>query len=158
MGGRLPPITCITKTHYVISIQNGRPSRHFLNRPLPLSKVPILYKTNTPLRWCESFKNVRYTTFGVRTAPLLYIMRETVDVRLETGVDPNISYDPCMVNKSHGLPGFILQDLIHHKLHAHPLYKHDNATLFTMIEEAARAMHYNNTIQPFKRAKNGRGA
>ena len=30
--------------------------------------------------------------------------------------------------------------------------------VFTMIEEASRRTHYNNTIQPFKRSKNGRGA
>ena len=56
-------------------------------------KVPILSKTNPPLRWCESFKNVCYNTYGVRTVPLLYIIRETVDVTPETGADPNVTYE-----------------------------------------------------------------
>ena len=121
-------------------------------------KIPVLSKTNPPLRWSESFKNVCYNTFGVRTVPLSYIIREKTDVVPETGTDAAVTYDPCVPDKAHGSSGSVLDDLIHRTSHTHPLYKQDNATVFTMIEEAARGTHFSNTIQPFKNRKNGRGA
>ena len=61
-------------------------------------------------------------------------------------------------DKAHGTSGSVLEDMIHRTSHTHPLYKQDNASVFTMIEEATRGTHFGNTIQPFKRGKNGRGA
>ena len=121
-------------------------------------QVPTLTKTNPPLRWCESFKNVCYNTFGVRKVPLLYIIRENVEVTLETGNDATVTYDPCLPNKAHGSSGSVLEDLILRTSHSHPLFKQDNATVFTMIEEAARGSQFATTIQPFKNRKNGRAA
>ena len=37
--------------------------------------VPVLHKNQTPLKWIESFKDLLYRTYGVRTCPLLYIIR-----------------------------------------------------------------------------------
>ena len=119
------------------------------------AKVPSLSKTNPPLRWCESFKNVCYNTFGVRIVPLLYVICDAVDVTPETGADPYVTYDPCLTNKAHGNS---VEDMIRRTSHTHALFKQDNATVFNMIEEAARSTHYSNTIQPFKKGKNGRGA
>ena len=121
-------------------------------------KVSLLSKTNPPLRWSESFKNICYNTFSVRVVPLLYILRETVDVTPEVGVDRTIVYDPCLPDKAQGISGSVLEDLIHRTSHTHPLYKKDNAMVFTMIEEAARGTHFSNIIQPFKSKKDERGA
>ena len=86
------------------------------------------------------------------------MIRDVVDVTPETGTDPDVTYDPCLENKAHGKSGSVLEDMIRRTSHTHALFKQDNATVFTMIEEAARSTHYSNTIQPFKRGKNGRGA
>ena len=110
-------------------------------------------KTNLPLRWSESFKIVCYNTSVLRTVPLLYDIREKDEVTPETGEDANITYDPCLTDKAHGTSGSILEDLTHRTSHTHHLYKQDNATLFTMIEEATLGTHYANTIQPFKIGK-----
>ena len=120
-----------------------------------LAKVPILSKTNPTLTWRESFKNVCYNNFGVRIVPLLYVICDVVDVTPETGTDPDVTYDPCLTNKAHGNSGSVLEDMIRRTSHTHALFKQDNATVFTMIEEASRSTHYSNTIQPFKRGKNG---
>ena len=121
-------------------------------------KIPSLSKTNPPLRWSESFKNVCYNTFGVRLVPLSYIIRDKVEVTPETGADPNATYDPCLQDKAHGASGSVLEDLIQRTSHSHALYKKDNGKVFSMLEEAARGTHYSTTIQPFKTKKNGRGA
>ena len=90
--------------------------------------------------------------------PFSYIIRDKIEVTPEIETDANITYDPCLRNKSHGTSSSVLEDMIHRTSHTHPLYKQDNAPVFTMIEEAARGAHFGNTIQPFKRGKNGRGA
>ncbi len=38
------------------------------------------------------------------------------------------------------------------------MYKSDNATVYSMLEEATRGTVYASTIKPFSRKKNGRGA
>ena len=121
-------------------------------------RVPTLSKRNPALRWCESFENVCYNTFGVRNLPLLYVIRVMVEVTLETGNYPNVTYDPCLPNKAHGLSGSVLEDLINRTSHSHQFFKQDNAMVITMIEEATRGTHYVTTIQPFKNRKNGRTA
>lgn len=118
-------------------------------------QVPALTKPNPPLRWCESFKNVCYNTSGVRKIPLLYIIRENVEVTPEAGTNTTVTYDLCKINKSHGSSDSVLEDLILCTSHSHPLFKQDNVTVFTMIEEAAQGSQFATTIQPFKNKKNG---
>ena len=85
-------------------------------------------------------------------------MCKQVEVTLETGTDATANYNPCLTDRSYGASGSVLKDLIHRTSHAHQIYKHDNTAIFTILEEAARSTHFINTIQPFKRGKNGRGA
>ena len=121
-------------------------------------KLPSLSKNNPPLKWCESFKHFLYSSFGVRKVPLLYIIRENVEVQPEDGNDPDTAYDPLMPTKAFGASGSILDDLIKRSSHIHPLFKNDNATVFGHIEEASRGSIYATTIKPFSRSKDGRGA
>ena len=155
LEGRLAQIIGTIKTHFGTSTKWS--AIKTLSKQSP-PKVPTLTKTNTPLRWYDAFKKVCYNTFGVRTVPLTYIIREKVEVTPETGNDASVTYDPCLTNKAHGASGSILQDLIHRTSQAHPLFKQYNATVFIIIEEASRGNHYYNTINPFKRDRNGRGA
>ena len=69
-------------------------------------QVPTLTKTNQPLRRRESFKNVCYNTFRVRKAPLLYIIRENVEVTQETE----------MTLLSLMIPTFLIRPMIHQVL------------------------------------------
>ena len=121
-------------------------------------KLPTLSKTNTPLKWCESFKHYLYATFGVRKIPLVYVIRESADVTPESGNDPNVTYDPLQQGKAYGNSGSVLDDLIARASHTHPLFKSDNATVYGAIEEATRGSVYVTTIKPFARRKDGRGA
>ena len=116
--------------------------------------LPMLTKNNPPLKWCESFKNFLYATFGVRKIPLLYVIRENEDVTPENGVDPNATYDPLQTGKAYGSSGSVLQDLILRLSHDHPLFKTDNSTVYG----STRGSNYSHTIKPFSRTKNGRGA
>ena len=75
-------------------------------------KIPTITKNNPPLKWCDSFKNCLYNTYGVRKAPLLYVIRDSVEVTPESGADPNVVYDPLEANKAHGNSGSVLEDLI----------------------------------------------
>ena len=93
--------------------------------------LPLLSKNNPPLKWCESFKQYLYGKFGVRKVPLLYLIRETREVTPE-------AEDPLQEGKAYG--------------------SSDNATLYTLLEEATRNYTYAPTIKPFARTKNGRDA
>jgi len=121
-------------------------------------KIPVLSKSNPPLKWCESFRHFLYATFGVRKVPLLYVIRDSVAVTPELGPDTNVTYDPLIALKAYGSSGSILEDLINRSSHDHPLFKNDNATVFGHIEEASRGSIYITTIKPFARRKDGRGA
>ena len=67
--------------------------------------------------------------FGVRRVPLSYVIRTEVDVIPKTEVDPDVTYNPCLLNKAHGSSGSILDDMIQRISHAHTLFKEDNATV-----------------------------
>ena len=125
-------------------------------------KLPALTASNLPLQWCESFRNFLYTTFGVRKIPLLYVVRESATVTPEVApavaAEPNAVYDPLLTDKSYGSSGSILEDMIYRSSHSHPLFKTDNATVYTYIEESTRGSIYATTIKPFARKKDGRGA
>ena len=113
--------------------------------------LPLLSKNNPPLKWCESFKQYLYAKFGVRKVPLLYVIRENEDVTPE-------AEDTLLEGKAYGESGSLLSDLIARLSHDSPLYKSDNATLYTLLEEATRNSTYAPTIKPYARTKNGRSA
>ena len=49
-------------------------------------KVPMLSKNQTPIQWMESFKDCLYRTYGVRTYPISYVIRESTEVEPEINV------------------------------------------------------------------------
>ena len=120
--------------------------------------LPILSKNNPPLKWCESFKNFLYASFGVRKVPLLYVIRNNVAVTPETGTDDEGTYDPLQNGKPFGSSGSVLEDLIARSSHTHPLFKSDNAVVYGYIEEAARNSTFAHTIKSYAQTKDGRGA
>ncbi len=114
-------------------------------------KLPVLSKSCPPMKWCESMKLYLDSTFGVRTIPLSYIIRDSATVTPE--VD-----DPLEAGASFGTSGSVLGDLIARSSHTHVLFKQDNSQVFSLIEQAARNTSYLSTIKTFERRKDGRGA
>ena len=113
--------------------------------------VPILHKNLTPLKWIESFKDCLYRTFGVRKCPLLYVIRDQI-------IPDSEDDDPLLPNQPFGVSGSIINELIKRVSHDGPLYKSDNATVYSMLEEATQNCVYALTIKPFSRRKDGRSA
>ena len=113
--------------------------------------VPLLTKNNTPLKWIESFKDCLFRTYGLRKAPLLYIIRDVA-------VPPNEVDDPLVTGKAYGSSGSIIDELIARLDHADPLFKSDNASVYSMMEEATRGSVYASTVKPYSRKKDGRSA
>lgn len=113
--------------------------------------VPALSKHVTPIKWVESFKDCLFRTYGVRVCPLLYVIRESI------AVTPEVD-DPLETGKSYGSSGSVLDELISRLSHTDPLFKSDNAMVYSMLEEATRSTIYAPTVKPFARTKNGRAA
>ena len=115
-------------------------------------EVPVLSKHMTPIRWLESFKDCTSRTFGVRNCPLAYVIRDAVAV-------PNEVDDPLEPGFAHSATsGSVLNELIRRLNHTDPLFRTDNATVYSMLEVATRNTIYASTIKPFARGKNGREA
>ena len=114
-------------------------------------KVPVLSKNQTPLRWMESFKDCLYRTYGVRTCPISYVIRSNVEVEDEAS-------DPLDFGNCFGRSGSVLEELISRLNHTDPLYRTDNALVYSLLDEAMRGTIYAPTIKPFARTKNGRDA
>jgi hypothetical protein len=93
----------------------------------PKPDVPTLQKNQIPLKWIDSFTDCLYRTFGIRDCPLLYVTRKDVEVPSE--VD-----DPLVPFKTYGESGSVLDELINRLTHDDPLYKSDNATVYSMLE------------------------
>ena len=113
--------------------------------------VPILTKNQTPLKWMESFKDCLYRTFGVRSCPIAYVIREDVEVAEEAD-------DPLEDGKSYGVSGLVLDEMIARLNHTDPLYKSDNNLVYSLLDEATRNTIYASTIKLYSRTKNGRDA
>jgi hypothetical protein len=103
--------------------------------------VPLLHKNSTPLKWIESFKDCLFRTYGIRKTPLLYVIRDEVTVQDE--ID-----DPLTPGKAYGSSGSIVDELIARLDHVDPLYKSDNASVYSMLEEATRGTVYASTVKP----------
>ena len=113
--------------------------------------VPLLHKNLTPIRWIESFKNCLHRTFGIRGYPLLYVIRE------EEAVEPELD-DPLVANAYFGKAESILDETVARLSHTDPLFKSDNAKVYSMLEEATRGGIYASTVKPYSRRKDGRAA
>ena len=113
--------------------------------------VPVLHKNNPPLKWIESFKDCLFRTYGIRKTPLLYVIRDNDTV-------PDEESDPLTARKAYGSSGSLLDELIARLDHTDPLFKSDNASVYSLLEEATRSTVFASTIKPFARRKDGRSA
>ena len=106
-------------------------------------EVPKITKNVTPLRWVESFMDCLFRTFGIRDCPLLYVVRKDADV-------PSELDDPLLPDKAYGESGSVIDEMIKRLTHIDPLYKSDNASVYSMLEEATRATVYAPTVKPYE--------
>ena len=114
--------------------------------------VPVLSKHQTPVRWMESFKDCLFRTFGVRGSPLSYVIRSDVDVAPE-------AVAPLEAEKAYSAEaGSVLHELINRLSHDNPLFKTDNNSVYSLLDDATRGTIYAPTIKPYARTKNGRAA
>ena len=120
--------------------------------------IPCITKNNPPLCWADTFMDYCLNTFGVFKAPLAYVIRPTVEVLAEfrAAGDTDSPIDPLKDNCSFGNGGSVLDDLITRLSHNHPLYKTDNAKVYSALEEATRSTVYSSTVKPFSRKRDGR--
>ena len=113
--------------------------------------VPKISKSLPIMKWTDAFQDYLHRTIGVRTIPLAYITRETVDI---PAIPP-----PQDANKPHSTEhGSIEVELVACASHDHELYKEDNGSIYYHLEEATHGTIYSASIKPFQRGKDGRGA
>ena len=103
------------------------------------------------IKWTEAFQDFLHQVIGVRTIPLTYVIRTTVDV---------LAAMPLLQpNQLHSdLHGSVEAELVAQALHAPALFQDDNSVVYYHLEEATSGTTYAASIKPFQRRKDGRGA
>ena len=108
------------------------------------------------IKWAPIFQDCLARTYGTR-GPLSYILREEADVEDETA-DPLMTDDVGVTNCYYGKSGSLQDELQARLPHTGPIYKSDNASVFTLVEKACRNTTMESTVKSFARKKDGRGA
>ena len=99
----------------------------------------------------KAFQDFLNRVIGVRTIPLAYVTRPTVDVL--------VNAPPLAPNKPHSEEhGSVEAELVARASHVHELYWDDNAEVYYYLEQATRSTQYAASIKPYQRGKDGRGA
>ena len=102
------------------------------------------------IRWAPIFMDCLSRTYGSQ-GPLSYVLRDDVAVSPE-------ATDPLNANSYYGSSGSLIEELIQRLPHAGAVYRNDNASVYSKIEEAVRGTSVESTIKAFARQKDGRGA
>ena len=114
-------------------------------------------KDRTVIKWAPIFEDCLSRTYGSR-GPLSYVLRE--DAAVESEVDDPLGVDDTTgaINSYYGKSGCLHSELVARLSHTGPIFKHDNGTVFMLIEKAARNTSVESTVKAFARKKDGRGA
>ena len=80
-----------------------------------------------------------------------YAVREDENVPAE-------ATDPLVAGSVFGESGSVIDELVNRLDHAHPLFKTDNASVYSKLDEATRGTIFGATIKPHANRKNGRAA
>ena len=102
------------------------------------------------IKWVPIFLDCLSRTFGSK-GPLAYVVRDDVAV-------PTEDDDPLEANSYYGASGSLLDELIARLPHTGAIYKNDNATVYMLVEKAARGTSVESTVKAFSRRKDGRNA
>ena len=113
--------------------------------------MPQISKNITPIKWIESFKDCVLRIYGISDCPFIYVIRDTVDI-------PDESSDPLQLGCSYGQSDSVLEEMIARLDNFNPLFKSNNSSVYSMMEEAAWGTVYAPNINPYAQKKNGRSA
>jgi hypothetical protein len=112
---------------------------------------PKLTKDKQVYKWLKQIGQFLNTYIGVRNAPFTYLTRPDVLAPAVHGLRvPDQPYSKEYVS--------IEQEMQFRVGHDHTLGRSGNATLFQFIEKSVQGHIVAETIAPFKRTQNGRGA
>lgn len=114
-------------------------------------EVPKLAKGVSFVKWIESFKDHCLQCFGSQCIPLAAVIRENAEV-------PAVCPPRAQGQPYTEVFGSIASDLINRSSHTRGNFAEDNAAVYFKIEEATRNTTYHDSIAPFKRNLDGRGA
>ena len=109
------------------------------------------------IKWAPIFQDCLARTYGSR-GPLIYVIRDDEAVPSETDDPLGVDDATGNVNSYFGSSGCLHEELVKRLSHAGPLFKHDNATVYMLLEKSARNTSVESTTKAFARKKDGRGA
>jgi hypothetical protein len=105
-------------------------------------ETPKVSKALSVIEWTESFRDFPNRVIGVRTIPLCYVLRETVNV---PGTAPALAQHQPQSNEHESVTG----ELVARASHEHALFRDDNASVYHYLEEATRSTANAVSIKPF---------
>ena len=114
-------------------------------------ETPKITRNLKVTRWAEAFVDFLHRVNGIRHIPLAYVIRSEVEV---PAAAPALIRNRPYSAQHESIEG----ELIARALHAHALFRNDNAKVYHFLEEATRATHYSSSLKSFQRSKNGREA
>ena len=109
------------------------------------------------IKWAPIFQDCLARTYGSR-GPIIYVLREISAVPTEA--DDPLSTDDTTgaIDAYYGSSGCFHDELVARLSHTGTIYKHDSASIYMLIEKAARNTSVESTVKAFARKKDGRGA
>ena len=78
--------------------------------------VPHLSNNITRIRWIEYFKDCLLHTYGIHYCPLIYVIRDTVDILDEAS-------DPLQLGWSYDQSDYVLEEMIARLDHVNPFFR-----------------------------------
>ena len=108
------------------------------------------------IKWAPIFKDCLTRTFGHK-GPLIYVLRDEATVP-DQALDPLGTNAAGTIDSYFGESGSLQDELVARLPHSGPIYKHDNASVFLLIEKATRNTSIESTVKAFARKKDGRAA
>jgi hypothetical protein len=114
-------------------------------------ETPKISKNLPVIKWTESYLDFLNRVISVRTIPLCYFIRETVNVPAAALA---LAQNQPHSNENESVTG----ELVARTSHEHALLRDDNASVYHYLEDATRSTAYAASIKPFLRRKDGRGA
>ena len=117
------------------------------------SKCPTIMDRDNDrkvIKWMSPFRDCISRTYGSK-GPLSYVLRPNSTVAEEL-------VDPLDTDSYYGVSGCLHEELCARLPHSGPLFKHDNTSVFLLIEKAARNTSCDSTVKAFARIKDGRCA
>ena len=112
---------------------------------------PKLTREKQVYKWLEQMAQYLSSVIGVRNAPYTYLTRPDVA--------PPAVHGPRVIDQPYSEEYVSIEQEMQFRVrHDHTLGRADNATLFQLIERSVQGHNVAETIAPFKRGLDGRGA